>query len=360
MARPRKSAGFAQASTTNPLDASPNAPLLTQENFEKELKALASKAREETTFRWVAEQSWILLRAAVLLSLAAIYANISLLTLSPVYGGYPSAIFHPKGVLTACFLGWSSNLYLKRYLPVRKPVLLLPVIAAYIPFIQYFLFQLSGFLGATYGPIVTEALTLLPLVFLSVACTATVLDDVEITSGRYSWVSDAAPGVLSFAFFKTVETLSSSFISKTIGQSVVQTRLGYQILLQGVYTLLHPSKLALWMIPALLHTALLNEHVPSPLALARLNTTMTEQGWALLERTESITGYVSVIENRQKDAGFRAMRCDHSILGGEWLGKPRGSKLSEPIYGVFVILEAVRLVETPLPIKDEDATALVM
>jgi hypothetical protein len=55
------------------------------------------------------------------------------------------------------------------------------------------------------------------------------------------------------------------------------------------------------------------------------------------------------------------MRCDHSLLGGEWLSRSdRNSILAEPIYGVFVMLEAVRLVEVKKSVPDSEAKALVM
>ncbi|KAM3150702.1 hypothetical protein ABEW05_008955 [Botrytis cinerea] len=333
----------------------------TQENFEKELKALASKAQEETTTRFLLSQLWVLARSATLLSLAAIYSNVSQLTLSPVYGSYPAGIWHSKGVMTACFLGWSSNLFIRRYLPIRRPVQLLPIIAAYIPVAQYFLFKLSGYMGANLGPPITEGLTFLPLLILSVSCTATTLDDLELTSGRWPWISDAAPGIVSYIFFKTVEYVSANQISQYIGQSIIFTRLGMQIVLQALYSAFAPSKLLLWILPALFHTALFNIHVPTPYAINQLNSTMNANGWSILERKESLTGYVSVIESLTMGNGFRAMRCDHSLLGGEWLVNGEKAKgLAEPIYGIFVMLEAIRLIEVEKPIKDKDASALVI
>lgn len=130
-------------------------PLLTQESFEKELKALASKAQDETWGRWALEQAFVLVQSASLLALAAVYSNASQMTLSPVYGGIPASILHSKGVMSACFLGWSLNLYTRRLVPF-KPKLLLPIVAAYIPILQFSLFKLSGFLGARYGPLITE------------------------------------------------------------------------------------------------------------------------------------------------------------------------------------------------------------
>ena len=82
------------------------------------------------------------------------------------------------------------------------------------------------------------------------------------------------------------------------------------------------------------------------------------------------------------------MRCDHSLLGGEWVpgvGKWPGGKgneggrgvVGEPVYSVFIMLEAVRLVRpgnskeeaqdednrtrnsTPM-VPDQNAKALVM
>jgi len=85
---------------------------------------------------------------------------------------------------------------------------------------------------------------------------------------------------------------------------------------------------------------------------------MIRDDWNLLARTESLTGYISIIESRQQ--GFRVMRCDHSLLGGEWLARSERNILAEPIYGVFVMLEAVRLVEVKTSVPDSEAKALVM
>ncbi|KAL5328344.1 hypothetical protein ACEPPN_001843 [Leptodophora sp. 'Broadleaf-Isolate-01'] len=354
MSRPTKTSKPAKSPKSPSL---PKEPLLTQENFEKELKSLALKAKEETWGKWAAEQAWILAQSGTLLTLAAVYSNVSLLSLSPVYGGIPSSILHTKGVVAACFLGWSSNLFLKRQLPV-KPQQLLPLIAAYIPMMQFFLFKISGSLGGVYGPVITEALTSLPLLLLSVSCTATILDDLEMTPGRVQWLTDAMPGMLSFLFFKGAEHVSMNSISRGIGASFLQTRLGLQILLAGLYSLFAPSKLLLYAIPALLHTALFNVHVQYPYTTSVLNSTLTKQNWTLIDRQESLTGYISIIESAEQR--FRVMRCDHSLLGGEWLIKSSRNGMPEPIYGVFVMLEAVRLVQVETPVPDSQAKAFVV
>jgi hypothetical protein len=344
-----------------PIVPPPNAPLLTKESFEKELKALASKAKEETWSKWAGEQAWVLAQSATLLTLAAIYSNVSQMSLSPVYGGIPASILHAKGVMSACFLGWSSNLFIRRNLPIRHPKHLLPVIAAYIPLTQYLLFHLSGLLTAKYGPIITESLTFLPLLLLSVSCTATILDDLELRGpGKLQWLSDSMPGIGSFTFFKMMEYVSNGKIQELIGTSFVFTRLGMQIILVGLYSVFAPSKLLIYAIPAVLHTALWNPHVQTPWGTAQLNSTLAKSkgGWSVLERKESLTGYISILETAED--GFRAMRCDHSLLGGEWLPKGTRNTIEEPIYGVFVMLEAVRLMEVEPPIRDSEAKALVM
>lgn len=99
------------------------------------------------------------------------------------------------------------------------------------------------------------------------------------------------------------------------------------------------------------------------MALSWLNGGMEKEGWKILDRRDSLTGYVSVVESL-KD-GFRVLRCDHSLLGGEWVkfedtGRFKGNQVAEPIYGVFAMLEAVRLVEVPHPVPDNEAKALVM
>jgi hypothetical protein len=110
--------------------------------------------------------------------------------------------------------------------------------------------------------------------------------------------------------------------------------------------------------PALLHTAVLNTHLATPWATAALRSTLTAHNFTLLARRESLTGYVSVLES--VDAGYRVMRCDHSLLGGNWMRFPNVRGVAEPIYAIFVMLEAVRLVQTPQPIVDAEASALVV
>jgi hypothetical protein len=159
------------------------------------------------------------------------------------------------------------------------------------------------------------------------------------------------------------EKVFGGWVERFVGRGVLNTRLGMEMVLAGSYALFAPSKLLVWTIPALLHTALLNTHVPTSTALSKLNSGLESAGYVVLDRQESITGYVSVIESAND--GYRVMRCDHSLLGGEWVkflgqGQFKGNQVAEPIYGVFAMLEAVRLVEVAKPIPDNKAKSLVM
>lgn len=94
-----------------------------------------------------------------------------------------------------------------------------------------------------------------------------------------------------------------------------------------------------------------------------LNTKIESEGYAIVDRWESNTGYVSVVDNL-KD-GFRVLRCDHSLLGGIWMREQSPSVLAEPIYSIFVTLEAVRLAETDvtkdlIPKSPDEEQALFM
>ncbi len=235
-------------------------------------------------------------------------------------------------------------------------MLLLPLLAIYIPQVQFYLYKLSGPLTAEWGPLATEALTIFPLVSVSVACVATYLEGADF-SRLPAWAGDAMPGIGSWGVYKLAEAASARLLSAHVGRTFLQTRVGLEMVLAASYTLLAPSRLVLYAVPALLHTAFLNTHLATPLALQSLNGTLRADGWAILDRRESVTGYISVLENLKE--GFRSMRCDHSLLGGEWV-RYEANPVAEPIYGVFVMLEAVRLVETAKKPRDKDASALVM
>ncbi|PSR81043.1 S-adenosyl-L-methionine-dependent methyltransferase [Coniella lustricola] len=330
-------------------------PSFTQESFEKELKNLRAKAKEETWARWGQEQAAVYLKSLVLIALTAVYANVSELTLSPVYGSIPVSLWHNKIVVAALFVGWACNLHLGRLVPIRLSYAL-PIIAFYIPVAQFYLFKISGFLTAHQGPFITELLTVVPLIIFSVSCTANYLEGADL-SALPGFVRDAAPGILSYGYYKSVESFSAKLLGQYIGLTAFSTRIVLETVLSASYALFSPSKYLLLVLPAVLHTGVFNTHVMTSMAVQSLNETMIANNWILIDRKESNTGYISVVDSIE--SGFRVMRADHSLLGGEWI-RFKGKRVAEPIYGVFTMLEAVRLVETPKPIVDTEAKALVI
>ncbi|EFX01413.1 spermine spermidine synthase family protein [Grosmannia clavigera kw1407] len=380
------------ASNPPPIDPKSS---LTDENFAAELRSLAAQARADASWatwaRSAVKQAGFYGRAVLLLVLAAVSANASLAALSPVYGAIPAAANHTAVVAAGCFVGWSSNLHLRRLLPhvARRhrntlllrwnaPVLAvgLPLLAAYLPVAQYLLAGVSTVLTARWGPAITEALTLFPLVAGSAACVATELEAAtgieDVLPRLPSWLTDALPGLGSWVVFKAAErwTADPVFFTTHLASetaAALDTRVLRQLAIIVAYAVAAPSRLLWYAVPALLHAAVLNVHVAEPTAwtLPSANVALQTAAvrlrgadtWVLLDRRESVTGYLAVLENL--DQGFRVLRCDHSLLGGEWTRFP-ANPVAEPIYGVFVMLEAVRLVDVSAPVPDADARALVI
>ncbi|KAG5978892.1 hypothetical protein E4U55_005804 [Claviceps digitariae] len=327
----------------------------TPERFEKELKDLAEKAKSDTFSNRLLEQLGLYARIFVLLSFLGIYSHVSQLNLSPVYGSIPASIWHAKLLMAGCFLGWAGNTFLRDTLPIPT-VKTLPLVAVCIPGVQHLLGTYSQSFGPQLGPVVTEVFTLLPLAILTAASVADCWQGV-LLSKLPKFVADAGPGIGSWALFKFVENKVGSFLPLVTGKFMILTRLGFEILLSFGYVVLSPSKYLVYTAFPFFHTFLLNTHVQSPAATKNLMSSLMTDGWMLIERRESVTGYLSVVQSMQQ--GLRALRCDHSLLGGEWINH-RGGPVSEPIYGVFAMLEAVRLAERVSPVADQDAKALVI
>ncbi|KAL4808764.1 S-adenosyl-L-methionine-dependent methyltransferase [Aspergillus unguis] len=297
-----------------------------------------------------------------LLVLAAFYSYAFLLTLAPIYGSTPSHIFHGYGVGIAGAAGWFAKDIIHR-LSGRKAVYFVPVLAFWLPVLQYFVSQQSSELGNPTGPVVIEVLALYPLVLLSVACAGKLVQSGLDLSRHGDLVAEHIPLLGSYVVYSVGEHLIKAFLNKFIGSTVLLSRAGLQILIPAFYAAAIPSKALLLAIPSLLFTVTSNVHLPLGYTTSALNDVLSEEGYALVARQDSTTGYISVLDNL--DDGFRVMRCDHSLLGGQWV-KQRPNytppTVKDPIYAVFTMLEAVRLVEpaSGVPRVDADSNALVI
>lgn len=328
---------------------------LDRKRFEKELQALAKKAKKDADTSQTVEQSKVFLRSALFIGILGVYAVVSQKAMSPVYGEIPASLNHTKLLMCGCFIGWAGNLFLRNHMSI-KAAQILPFVAAYIPMVQFYLYTCSEKLGIFWGPIITETLTLVPLCVLTASAVADLMEHADLSS-LPDFVADAAPGLGSWGFFKLMRHVAGHYLRIHAGRGFLYTRMGIEAAMSCIYTAASPSKFWFLIMPAMMHLASLNTHVMTPATTSRLNMTMEAEGWLLLDRRESLTGYISVIESLEK--GFRVMRCDHSLLGGEWVSL-QGQPIREPIYGVFVMLEGVRLVKRETRVADRDASALVM
>lgn len=284
-------------------------------------------------------------KALALIVLAAAYSPISQLTLSPVYGSVGPSLNHNKGLIATTLItifarGEISNLL------TGDVGFLLPIFAFWIPTIQYVLFQYSTILGNPNGPQLTECLTCFPLMALSLYVALQHIDAAALRSFEVGGMDISVPAG-SFLFFASVLRAVEVPILRNVGNYIFTTRIGMQMTVAMLYASLLPSNLLILSIPSVAFTTLGNVHAPLERTTNVLNDTLATYNYTLLERRESLTGYISVIENR--DLKFRAMRCDQSLLGGEWVLPERtGTKgqVKEPIYAIFAMLEAVRLVKT--------------
>ncbi|KAF2279581.1 S-adenosyl-L-methionine-dependent methyltransferase [Westerdykella ornata] len=307
-------------------------------------------------------------RAAAFLIVAGLASPVSQLSLSPVYGSIPASLHHQRAITVTAALAFIGRGGLKKILPSRVEDYI-AVIAYWTPVIQFLLFQYSGQLGIEYGPLIIEALTYLPLLFLCCYTAGDLLDSLDPAQFRLPpAVAEAVLPIASYATVSSVSKIAGAILPLYVGTHVWFTRIGFQTLIGSITAILSPSRVILLAFPAILHTLYANPHYAgSDSALQRANATLyASTNFTLLARHESITGYVSVLEN-DADNAFRLMRCDHSLLGGEWMVTPaayaRGQRQREPIFSVFVLLEAIRLVLPPTSqptIPDSEKSALVI
>jgi hypothetical protein len=222
----------------------------------------------------------------------------------------------------------------------------LPIFAFWIPTIQYVLFRYSTFLGNPDGAQWTECLTYFPLVALSLYVALQHIDAAAFGSFEVGGIDISVPAG-SFVLFASVIRALKGPILSNVGKYIFTTRIGMQMTVAILYATILPSNLLLLSMPSVAFTTLGNVHAPLERTTNLLNETLATYNYTLLDRRESLTGYISVIENY--DLRFRAMRCDHSLLGGEWVipsWKGAKAQIKEPIYAIFAMLEAVRLVKT--------------
>src|ERR1700760_4354614 len=109
------------------------------------------------------------------LILAGLASTISQLNLSPVYGSIPSSLYHAKLISFIVALSYIAKRSARQRGERERASDYQNWIAPwmyYTPAIQYVLFQHSEKFGPLWGPIITEAATYYPILFLTFISTS--------------------------------------------------------------------------------------------------------------------------------------------------------------------------------------------
>lgn len=279
-------------------------------------------------------------RAFYVVMLAAMYSPLSQLILAPVYGSIPSAVYHRYGVIASAML----TFLIRDYVPLKVEQFF-AVFVFWIPVLHLMLFPLSSSFGNPAGPLITECLTLYPLVTLSIHIANKSLHQLDL-SFMGEGIADVAPSMYNYLLFTVLQRLFRELLPTWMGMNQLFTRVGLQIITAATYAAVIPQSFLWPALPAVAFTTMNNCHAPLLKTTELLNNTLALYNYSLIERQESLTGYLSVLQDNENH--FRVMRCDHSLLGGEWLlpHDPKNARqVAEPVYAVFTMLESVRLVE---------------
>lgn len=296
-----------------------------------------------------------------IMALAGLASPVSQANLSPVYGSIPTSSYHNSGIIITTIIAFVFS-----KLPLQEELFtylaeFLPVMAYWIPLIQWALFPYSQQLGVEIGPLITEVCTFFPLLLLAYFSSEMVLEGLDV-KGKVRRATDSLRPAIGYGIFYITQRLSNSILPTLLGKADFLSRTGLSLLIGTVYAVLARGPWLLLCSPAVLHTLFMNPHHQSPTTDKVLNKTLGTYQYSLLERRDSVTGYISVLEDAKN--GYRVLRCDHSLLGGEWLvteeRAKQGQVQRETIYSVFTMLEAVRLVEGAIKRVDTESNALFM
>lgn len=313
-------------------------------------------------------KAWVTITLALsLLAIAALNSPVSQKTLAPVFGAIPAAVNHTQAITATVLLGYIWRAFLKS--PHNTDIL--PYLALFVfwmPAIQNYFVKYSTKLGPIAGPILLGFLSCHTVIIACAYSAGQALEVFELQSKWGKIAGVALPAIaLDLLYFRPLEYLLSNYALPHLqSASDAFTPVSLQLLEATGIAVVSPTK-PWWLlslgIPAIAQAFLANPHFSGPYNLNIVNRDLSAHDWKLLDRAWSNTGYLSVLENTADQ--YRVLRCDHSLLGGEWLltekrkGK-QGWKVNEPIYSVFSMLEAIRLLEIEPPVSDSDAQALVV
>jgi len=234
------------------------------------------------------------------------------------------------------------------------------VIALLRPPFQYVLHHGTNHVGVAIGPLLLEAMLFMPSLYITVALMYTTLIQLwqRLVGTWSSPVKVLVPPVLFVAVLMLQAWASTIILGLCATGYGLLSRRAVQLVMCDIPLLASVPRDSRWRWLAILTMIWALTH----------NTKQAGTEWKILARGESVTGYISVLENTEPQ--YRLLRCDHSLLGGEWLlteqrRRDEAWQVAEPVFGVFAMLEAVRLVRGPyaqsaVQKKDAETNALVM
>lgn len=319
--------------------------------------------------------SYFLARNLGILTVAALSCELYRLSMAPVFGSMEYA-YHMSWEVNLVALVLITNLEVQ---DSRQHLLCLalPVLATAGPQIIDAVASCSQQIGPRWGPLVASLLSTLPLIYLSLL---TVLRDCMRVARQYPDIMESfgkmtAVLILGALWFDLNFVRGKANVAIQFACQYFPAPLGSNFGLMTILTCISGTwavskKPPIWVISLVATCVILttlDSHLPISRSLRGLNDgSLKEDGFSLLARQDSVTGYVSVLDNFKE--GYRILRCDHSLLGGDWIQlRPNLaiSPLQEPIYSAFVMLEAIRLIELPVvkstpPKPDSEKSALIM
>lgn len=286
--------------------------------------------------------------AVALLTTAGFASAVQQSSLSPTFGCMPVSTVYSKFFPFTAIAALSLHLFSAARSRSGLLMLALPVHATYVPVISHYMLpRVTSRVGPQFGPLLSASTTDLPLVFITLYAG---FRDLELFSEKHyiSIGKRLVTALMSYGICASSRSLALYCLPHVFGASFLLTRAGLQVCFGFAYALLCPSWLLLLTIPSLLFTCRINPHMQLQVTTSRLNDTLHRHGYSLLERQESSTGYLSVLKSNQDQ--YQVLRCDHSLLGGYFHATPQRLRdnivVPEPIYSIFTMLEAVRLMET--------------
>jgi hypothetical protein len=297
-----------------------------------------------------------------LLFLAAVTSRTSQLSLAPVYGSIPSSVNHQAAIGATALIGWTTQWFWRPDNP--SPLQYLPLWAVCAPVFTCLSFQFSDSLGLIWGPVVGTALSCHSIILPIIYAAAASHDGPNTKSRSRSLLAYLFSGLPSLALFMIMDYIMPETVNTFIATWSFLNPFNAQ-LIAGLYTifaLTDRRAIIITTVSIATIAAIVSPYGSGPFSTIALDASLAPQNWTLLSREWSNTGYLSVLEN--SEANYRVMRCDHSLLGGEWQLTParraQGWKIPESIYAAFHMLEAVRLMETEPKIEDSEAQALII